>query len=270
MAVPSNATYSNGSGVISGDQLDTFVQGGMLVANLRVFPGLSNMTVVTLGTSTAGDGGGGEFYWNSTSTATDDGVTVVRPYGLTVGAWLRVPQQISGGDVSNVAITGGTIVGSAISTGSINNTPIGNSIPSSGAFSTLSLSTVLSVADGGTGLATPGTAGNVLTSTGTAWASVAPTVASGVSSFNTRSGAVTLTTSDVTTAQPNTYKAVGTYALSPYNTTLFTGGTSYSGSSIGLAAGTWVCMGSVASGAFGGGGCCPAYTYYVNLFLRTV
>ena len=129
MAVPSNATYSNGSGVISGDQLDTFVQGGMLVANLRVFTGLANMTVVTLGTSTAGDGGGGEFYWNSTSTATDDGVTVVRPYGLTVGAWLRVPQQISGGYISNVAITGssfgsGTISNTAISNGTVANAAI--------------------------------------------------------------------------------------------------------------------------------------------------
>ena len=141
MAVPSNATYSNGSGVISGDQLDTFVQGGALVANLRVFTGLSNMTVATIGTSTAGDGGGGEFYWNSTSTATDDGVTVVRPYGLTVGAWLRVPQQISGGYISNVAITG-----SSFGTGTISNTAISNSAISGG---TISNATILNVSYAG-------------------------------------------------------------------------------------------------------------------------
>jgi len=57
----------------------------------------------------------------------------------------------------------------------------------------------------------PGTAGNVLTSNGTTWNS---TAVPGVNSFNTRTGAVTLTTSDVLTAQSAaTANAVGTYAL---------------------------------------------------------
>lgn len=142
MAVPSNATYSNGSGVVSGDQLDTFVQGGMLVANLRVFTGLSNMTVVTLGTSTAGDGGGGEFFWNSTSTATDDGVTVIRPYGLTVGAWLRVPQQISGGYISNVAITGSSFGSGTISNTAISNGTVANAAISGGTIANATISNV--------------------------------------------------------------------------------------------------------------------------------
>ena len=37
------------------------------------------------------------------------------------------------------------------------------------------LSGVVAVANGGTGASTPGTSGNVLTSDGTSWASVAPT-----------------------------------------------------------------------------------------------
>lgn len=54
-------------------------------------------------------------------------------------------------------------------------------------------------ANGGTGLSSPGASGNVLTSNGTVWVSSAPS-GGGVSSFNTRTGAVTLQSSDVTTA----------------------------------------------------------------------
>ena len=65
----------------------------------------------------------------------------------------------------------------------------------------------------------PGTASNVLTSNGSAWVSQAGG-ASGVSSFNTRTGAVTLTSSDVTTAltytpvQSNGTGASGTWSIS--------------------------------------------------------
>lgn len=66
-------------------------------------------------------------------------------------------------------------------------------------------------------LVAPGTSGNVLTSNGTTWASTAP--AGGVTSFNTRTGAVTLTTSDVTTATAGaSVGAIGTYALLYYPT----------------------------------------------------
>jgi hypothetical protein len=83
---------------------------------------------------------------------------------------------------------------------------------------TLTLSGTLGVQGGGTGATSltsgavligagtsavtsvsPGTSGNVLTSNGSAWVSQAP-AASGVSSFNSRTGAVTLLSSDVTNA----------------------------------------------------------------------
>lgn len=57
----------------------------------------------------------------------------------------------------------------------------------------------LTASHGGTGLTSPGTSGNILTSNGTGWVSSAPP-ATGVTSFNTRTGSVTLTSSDVTTA----------------------------------------------------------------------
>jgi len=100
----------------------------------------------------------------------------------------------------------------------------------------------------------PGTAGNVLTSNGTTWASTTPP---GVSSFNTRTGAVTLNNSDVLTANAGSAGgAVGTYAMmfwQPTGTVLNPGDTTagsnlrYSpagGGSFGsVSTGTWRCMG---------------------------
>lgn len=86
------------------------------------------------------------------------------------------------------------------------------------AAGTLSLSGTLGITSGGTGASTfstgallvgngtssfstiaPGASGNILTSNGSAWVSSAAP-ATGVSSFNTRTGAITLTGLDVTTA----------------------------------------------------------------------
>jgi hypothetical protein len=103
---------------------------------------------------------------------------------------------------------------------------------------TLTLSGTLGVQGGGTGTTSftsgavligagtsavttvsPGTASNVLTSNGSAWVSQAAG-AGGVSSFNTRTGSVTLTSLDVTTAlaytpvQSNGTGASGTWSIS--------------------------------------------------------
>ena len=37
-----------------------------------------------------GDGGGGEFYWDSTSTDTDNGGTVIKATAITTGRWIRL------------------------------------------------------------------------------------------------------------------------------------------------------------------------------------
>ena len=37
-----------------------------------------------------GDGGGGEFYWDSTSTATDNGGTIIKATAITTGRWIRL------------------------------------------------------------------------------------------------------------------------------------------------------------------------------------
>lgn len=143
----------------------------------------------------------------------------------------------------------------------------------------LTSGTTVTVAQGGTGATTltaeaviignttsavkfvsPGTNGNVLTSNGTAWISTA-LPAGGVTSFNTRTGAVTLTTSDVTTATAGvTAGSVGTYMnASSTNNTAFN--STAAGSTLTPAcirvdsnitagsaqSGTWKCMGTSTS-----------------------
>ena len=88
---PQLTVFANGSGVVTDQELNGFVQGGALLANLRAFVGLSGMMVWMVGTATAGDGGEGGFYWNASSTATDDGgLTNIQPNGILTGRWLRI------------------------------------------------------------------------------------------------------------------------------------------------------------------------------------
>jgi hypothetical protein len=106
MAIPGLAVQVNGVAVISDDNLNTFVQGGCVLANLRNFTGLTSMTVYMIGAITPGDGQQGTFYWNSGSFQADDGgVTCIAPYGVLTGRWLRLSgESISGvGNVLNIA-----------------------------------------------------------------------------------------------------------------------------------------------------------------------
>jgi hypothetical protein len=95
----------------------------------------------------------------------------------------------------SIAPTGtGTLTVNPATAGTINNMAIGGTTPAAGAFTTLSTTTAIGPASGGTGATSltannvilgngtsavqtvaPGTNGNVLTSNGTTWASTAPT-----------------------------------------------------------------------------------------------
>lgn len=88
--LPANTVFQQGQGVTSADNLNSMIQWVSSVAQLRAFTGLPTMQVALQGSVTPGDGLGGDFYWNATATATDDGITVIRPSGVTVGAWLRL------------------------------------------------------------------------------------------------------------------------------------------------------------------------------------
>ena len=90
MTVPALTTYSAGIGAFSSEWGNTVVQGGALLADLRGFQGLSNMTVWMVGTTAQGDGGQGMFVWNGSATTADDGgVTAIAVSGVTTGRWMR-------------------------------------------------------------------------------------------------------------------------------------------------------------------------------------
>lgn len=50
----------------------------------------NDRTIEVLGYYEAGDGGGGTFYWDATSTEADNGGTIIQATGVTTGRWKRV------------------------------------------------------------------------------------------------------------------------------------------------------------------------------------
>ena len=76
----------------------TQVQSFNNIAALRLKTGTSIANAAkTLGYYAAGDGGGNSFYWDSTSTATDNSATIIKPTSVSgAGRWLAVnPNNIN-------------------------------------------------------------------------------------------------------------------------------------------------------------------------------
>ncbi|MDE2096647.1 MAG: hypothetical protein KGL39_05315 [Patescibacteria group bacterium] len=91
MSAPANAIQYAGIGTVTADNYNTYVQVVYNYAALRTFTGLSNMVVCALGTVAPNDGGQGHFYFNSTSTSSDNNSTIIVPYSAAgQGAWLRL------------------------------------------------------------------------------------------------------------------------------------------------------------------------------------
>jgi hypothetical protein len=112
-------------------------------------------------------------------------------------SWLNdVNNVVYNGIFQSASITATSVICNGTASGAgftnlINNTftapgPIGSVTPSTGKFTTLQatsltgLTTPLSASQGGTGISSPGTAGNLLTSNGSAWVSSAPVVIKGL------------------------------------------------------------------------------------------
>jgi hypothetical protein len=78
------------------DQLAEYTSVGVTgqvatIAQLRTTnPALVPATINLQGYTAAGDGGGGLFYWNSTSTTADNGGTIIAVTGITTGRWIRI------------------------------------------------------------------------------------------------------------------------------------------------------------------------------------
>jgi hypothetical protein len=116
------------------------------------------------------------------------------------GTWSGIASP-EGGTVTSVDVNGGTtgftftggpidvsgnITMSGTYTGNVSTSQLTGTIPTSqltGTIPTSQLSGTVSAANGGTGLASPGTSGNVLTSTGSAWISSAPASSGGTQNF---------------------------------------------------------------------------------------
>ena len=107
MSVPSNWVQQPGVGAVSADQMNSWLQGGLNYAALRLFSAVSNMQVAVLGAVTPGDGGQGMFWWNSLSTAPDNNASVIVPFGNTQGAWIRLPVALPvGANTVRYVLTG--------------------------------------------------------------------------------------------------------------------------------------------------------------------
>jgi hypothetical protein len=97
---------ADGVGAIAAGQLNAYQISCYNTGILRTVVGQTGMSVILQGTNIPNDGGQGNFYWDYTSTATDNNFTVIRPYGVIYGAWIRT--VVSGsviGDVSNATAT---------------------------------------------------------------------------------------------------------------------------------------------------------------------
>lgn len=63
------------------------------IVDLRAQAGTDNVQVLVQGLSTVGDQNGGIYYWNSTSTAIDDGFITLAVTGVPTGRWIRMPNS---------------------------------------------------------------------------------------------------------------------------------------------------------------------------------
>lgn len=183
MTAPANAVYATGTGTVNGDNLNTFTQQCATVVAARAFTGTVGMGMWLQGTSAPNDGGQGPFYWNATSTASDDGgATVIAPTGSTVGRWLRQTLGSGSGAFTNLSVSGTLTLATNTTLTSDSTT-----VTLAGQLKTTGLTTVSDLAISGTKLAS-----NVLAgpsgSTGTpTWRQLSNADISGLGSMATQS-----------------------------------------------------------------------------------
>ncbi len=63
------------------------------IATLKTITGAAGYMVQTKGYYADGDGGGNTYYWNTSSTATEDGGSIIKATATTTGRWLSVEQN---------------------------------------------------------------------------------------------------------------------------------------------------------------------------------
>jgi hypothetical protein len=90
---------------VSVDQFNTLMQTCNTFDDLRAFVGTTGQEMCARGKDAVNDGYGGLFYWDGSSTGTDDDLTIITPTGQTSGRWLRQGPYTPG--------IAGTLTGSA-------------------------------------------------------------------------------------------------------------------------------------------------------------
>lgn len=140
---------------------------------------------------------------------------------------------LANGTNSTDAATVGQISNPNITGGSIDGTPIGNISPSTGRFTTLNVSAGATLAGTCTApTVTPGSDNTTKIATTAFVQSAIAAVSSGVTSFNSRTGVVTLSSSDVTTALGYTpYNAGGATVVTTSNISTYAPSPTGSGAS---------------------------------------
>lgn len=75
-------------------EIDNVTQIVDTINDLIAFSAVSDgVSVLVLGYGAVGDGGGGQFYWDATSTETDNGGTIIQPQAFQTGRWKRTQQD---------------------------------------------------------------------------------------------------------------------------------------------------------------------------------
>jgi hypothetical protein len=89
MTAPQLKVQIQGQGVVSADNLNSYLSSCNTFADLRAFIGVPGIEVFSRGRSAINDGFGGLFYWDASGLGPDDNATLIVPSGTTVGCWVR-------------------------------------------------------------------------------------------------------------------------------------------------------------------------------------
>ena len=92
--IPAPTVFRQGQGAASADNLNTFIQTVVSVAQLRSFSGVDGMVISLQGAVSTADGKQGAYYWSSDATTADNGSTVIAPDSVAVGRWLLLPTSL--------------------------------------------------------------------------------------------------------------------------------------------------------------------------------
>jgi hypothetical protein len=93
--ISSSTGYTVGASLVAGGVMSFSNFAAMRVAGAPSLATNQTMMAVVQGAATNADGYAGLFYWNATSTSTDNGYTIIAPTGVSTGRWILVPLQAS-------------------------------------------------------------------------------------------------------------------------------------------------------------------------------